>query len=81
VNLVVQPLGQHEELGVARDHPPAAGDLQILDVAEEDLQHLRDTAADSGRADVPDGPVAEAFFELPRGLEQPGQPLGADNRS
>ncbi len=42
--------GEDKELSVPRDHHPAAPDVKVLDVAEQHVQHLRDAAADSGRA-------------------------------
>ena len=79
VDLVVQALGDHEELGVAGDHHPAAGDPRVLDVAEQHLEHLGHAAADRGRADVPQRPAAELAPELTGRLHQPREPLGADN--
>ena len=80
VNLVVQPLGDREELRVAADYHPAGRDVQARAVPHEHLQHLSDPAADRGRIDVPDGPPAEPGPE-PGGLgEQPCVPHGPDDR-
>ena len=55
VDLVVQALGDHEELGITGDHPPADPDIKILDVPDEHVQHLGHPTTNRGRADVPDG--------------------------
>ena len=75
VDLVVQPLGDREELRVAADHHPADRDIQARDVSHEHLQHLSDPAADRGRTDVPDGPPAEPIPEPGGPGDQPRVPL------
>jgi hypothetical protein len=80
VDLVVQPLGDGEEPGVAGDHQPADGDVQILHVPDQDLEHLGDPATGRGRVDVPDGAPGQ---HLPDPVGGPGQlriPPGADDR-
>ena len=49
VDLVVQPLGDREELGVAGDHQPADRDVQVLHVPDQDLQHLGDPTTRGSR--------------------------------
>ena len=80
VNLVVQPLGDREEVRVAADHHPADRDVQARDVPQEHLQHLSDPAADCGRIDVPDGPLAEPVPEPGGPGEQPRVSHGPDDR-
>jgi hypothetical protein len=48
VDLIVQPLGDGEEAGVAGDHQPADRDVQVLHVPDKELQHLGDPAACRG---------------------------------
>jgi hypothetical protein len=80
VNLVVQPLGDREEVRVAADHHPADRDVQARDVPHEHLQHLSDPAADRGRVDVPDGPPGEPVPEPGGRGEQPRVLLPSDDR-
>jgi hypothetical protein len=80
MDLVVQALGDHEELGVTGDDQPADRDAEILNVSDQYLQHLRDPAADRGRADVPDGPPSQLLPEFLRRPDQPRVPLATDNR-
>src|SRR5215211_7607367 len=79
VDPVVQPLGHREELGVAADHEPADIDVQVLDVPDERLEHLRHAAADGRRVDIPDRPAGESLPEAGRRLNQFRQPLGTDD--
>ena len=79
MDLVVQALGEREKLGVPGDHQPADRDVQILDVPDQDLQHLGDPAACRGRVDVPDGVPGQRGPEL---VSAPGHfpvSLGADD--
>ena len=80
MDLVVQPLGDREELRVAADHRPADRDVQALDVSHEHLQHLSDAAADRGGVDVPYGPLAEPVPEPGGCGEQPPVSHGPDDR-
>ena len=61
VQPVVQPLGQREEHRVALDDEPPARDTHAEREGQQDVEHLRDAAARSGRVHV-DDPVAR---ELP----------------
>ena len=79
VDLVVQPLGDREEPGVAADHQPADRDVQILDIPDQYLQHLGDPATGRGRVDIPDGTPGQ---HLPDQVSAPGQqpvPRSADD--
>ena len=53
--------------------------LEIVDVADQALQHLGHAAAGRGRVDVPDGTVARPLAELGRRGEQPLPPLRTDD--
>ena len=78
VDLVVQPLGDHEELGITGDHAPADPDIKILDVPDEHVQHLGHPAANRGRADVPDGASGQLLPELISRPDQSCVPVAAD---
>ena len=80
VNLVVQPLGDREEVRVAADHGPAGRAAQARAVPDEYSQHLGDPAADGGGVDVPDGPLAEPVPEPGGRGEQPRVAHGPDHR-
>jgi hypothetical protein len=80
MDLVVQALGDREKLGVPGDHQPADRDVQILDVPDQDLQHLGDPATCRGRADVPDGVPAQQGPELVGGQGELPVSRGADDR-
>ena len=80
VDLVVQPLGDREKLRVAANHDPANRDVQTRDVPHEHLQHLRDPAADRGRIDVPDGPLAQPVPQPGGRGDQLHITLGPDDR-
>ena len=59
VQQVVQPLGHREELRLAVQDQPPAVDAGRSDVPEEDWQHFRDPATDSGGVDVPHAVAAQ----------------------
>jgi len=80
VDLVVQPLGDGEELGVATDHQPADRDIEIVHIPHQDLQHFGDPAAGGGRVDVPDGPPGQQAPDLVSGPVQLREPRAADDR-
>ena len=80
VDLVVQPLGDREEPGVAGDHQPADRDVQVLHVSDQDLQHLGDPATSRGRIDVPDGAPGQHRPELLGCPDQLRISRGADDR-
>ena len=80
VDLVVQPLGDREEPGVAGDHQPADRDVQILDVPDQYLQHLGDPATGRGRVDIPDGAPGQHVPDQVRGPGQQPVPRSADDR-
>jgi hypothetical protein len=61
VELVVQALGDREELGALPEHDPACIDSGVVRVREEAAQHLGDAAAETGRVDVPDGASLEVL--------------------
>ena len=52
VQVVVDPLGDVEELGVAFDHDPSGVDVDPAHVGEQRLQKLGDPAAGRRRVDV-----------------------------
>ena len=66
VQLVVEALGDLEELRVAVEHRPAGVDAGALRVAEQREQQLDHAAAARGRVDVPDRARAE---QLARGAD------------
>ncbi len=80
VDLVVQPLGDREEPGIAGDHQPAGRDVQILHVPDQDLQHLGDPATCHGRIDVPDGASGQHRPDQVGGADQLRIPRAADDR-
>jgi len=61
VQSVVDPLGDGEEPGVPGDHVPADVDPGVLDVPDENLEHLGDPAPRRRRVDVPDDASREGF--------------------
>jgi hypothetical protein len=79
VDLVVQAFGHGEKLGVAGDYQPADRDVEILHVPDQYLQHLGDSAAGSGRVDVPNAAPGQEPPELVSGLDQAQVPLAADD--
>jgi hypothetical protein len=72
VQVVVDSLGDTEELRVARDRQPARVQSRSVDVADQRPQHLGHSAASRRRVDVPDGAVAE---RLPRRCDRLLEPL------
>jgi hypothetical protein len=79
VDLIVHALGEHEELRITGDHPPADRDIKILDVPDEHVQHLCHPTANRGRADVPDGAPGQPLPELLSRPDQACVPFAADN--
>jgi hypothetical protein len=59
VQAIVDPLGDGVELGIAGHHEPADVDIDVLDVADQHVEHLGDPTAGGRRAEVPDGPPVE----------------------
>jgi len=79
VDLIVQPLGDREEISVAADHQPADRDAQILYVPDENLQHLGHPATGRGRVDVPDGAPGQDGPDTPGLPSQVLKPPGTDD--
>ena len=72
VNLVVQALGQGEEVRLAGDDGPPPVHAGALDVSEIDGEHLGHAAAEGRRVDVPDDPVPDPPADVRRESQQPG---------
>ena len=87
VEVVVESLGDHEEVGVALDHQPSGIDADPPDVREQRLEEFGDAPAGRGRVDVehlpseePDAGLAGEPLERPdpRGSDDGFQVLGRD---
>ena len=72
VEVVVEALGDGEELRPLAQDDPAGVDAGPAHVGQHRLQHLRHAAAALGRVDVPDRPAREG---VPGTLGDPLEPL------
>ncbi len=74
VNPVVQALRDSEELSVAIDDQPSDVDGEVFRVSDQNLEHVGDSAAGGGRAEVPNHPATGHLAEIRCGGQQSGSP-------
>ncbi len=78
VQVVVDPLGDLEEAGVAFDHDPTGIDAHAAGMGEQGLQQLRDSTAGCGGIDVDHATVSEPVAGIGGRTLEPLDALGAD---
>ncbi len=71
VDLVVNPLGDREELRLLTEHNPACVNAGVIGVRKETGEHLCDAATQLGGVDVPDGATLKVLDREVGGLAYP----------
>ena len=77
---VVNPLGEHEEVLVARDHHPARVDTRPARVREQRDEHLGHPTALRSRIDVPHHAPVKSLAAALDGMHQTLVVLGREHR-